>query len=355
MAELSAGDADGGLAGQAAGFVGRDGDGGQAAATRCRVEQAPHATGDRSRIGRVVRTNRCNRGRTHAGEDVVELDAVDDAVGAAGLAAGVDADAVRSERACCAVRGLVGGVVREAGVLGLQGVLLFVFGADVEVITIAAEIALAPHTGDGGRACAVVLLRSADRGLGGEALEVLLSDDVDNAGDGVGAVGRRCAVLQDLDAFDGGVGNGVQVDEVTRRVVGQRIVGHTHAVDEDQGRVRRQAAQRNAGGAGCEVTASGPVVVHGAAVIAGNVLNGAFDRRHAALFEVGRSDHRQRRDRLQVLLAQDRAGDDDGLVVRRSSCWRRGGRLRHGEGGQQRCCEHRSANCCRGHQARSQR
>src|SRR5690606_5305092 len=49
---------------------------------------------------------------------------------------------------------------------------------------------------------AVALAVLAVVGVGLEAFEVLAGDDVDHAGHGVGAVDRRGAVLQDLDALD---------------------------------------------------------------------------------------------------------------------------------------------------------
>ena len=68
------------------------------------------------------------------------------------------------------------------------------------------------------------------------ALEILAQDDVDHAGDGVGTVDGRGAILEDFDALDGGGGNGVDVGEVLLGAVGQAVFGDALAVDQDQGR-----------------------------------------------------------------------------------------------------------------------
>ena len=73
----------------------------------------------------------------------------------------------------------------------------------------------------------------ADAGLGGgvEADDLALGDDVDDAGDGIGPVCRRGTVLEDLDALDNLVGDGVQVDEVAHAVVGERVERRAQAVE----------------------------------------------------------------------------------------------------------------------------
>jgi hypothetical protein len=59
---------------------------------------------------------------------------------------------------------------------------------------------------------AVAALRNAVLGVSGEALEVVLEDEVDHAADRVGAVGRRGTAGDDLDALDGRRWDGVDVD-----------------------------------------------------------------------------------------------------------------------------------------------
>src|SRR3984885_14962885 len=86
-----------------------------------------------------------------------------------------------------------------------------------------------------------------------KAFEVFLHDEVDHAGDGVGAVGRGGAARDDLDTFDQARGNLIEVrsgllDEGIRRALAQAA-----AVNQDQRAIRAQSAQigsrHTAGGA----------------------------------------------------------------------------------------------------------
>ncbi|MDQ6639659.1 MAG: hypothetical protein M3Z15_08345 [Pseudomonadota bacterium] len=106
---------------------------------------------------------------------------------------------------------------------------------------------------DGGaRLAAVTFLGNSIGGLEHRADEVLPEDDVDDAGDGIRAVDRRGAVLQHFDSLDRLERNLVQVDVGALRIVGEHRRRDATAVDEDQGRVGAEAAQRDArrGGAG---------------------------------------------------------------------------------------------------------
>src|SRR3546814_13448841 len=58
----------------------------------------------------------------------------------------------------------------------------------------------------------------------GEPLELALGDDVDHARDRIRTVGRRGAVAHHLNLIDDVVGDRVEVDEVARAVIGQRII-----------------------------------------------------------------------------------------------------------------------------------
>ncbi|EEF24324.1 conserved hypothetical protein, partial [Ricinus communis] len=115
---------------------------------------------------------------------------------------------------------------------------------DVEAL----RVQVAEAEGDGaalGRAHALVV--GAVRGAGLDTLVVLAQDVVDDAGHGVGAVLGRGAVLQDVDALDRFLGDGVDVDHRAATEV------HVHggdrrraaAVDQDQGALRAEAAQRD--------------------------------------------------------------------------------------------------------------
>ncbi|KAG0766878.1 hypothetical protein G6F24_003246 [Rhizopus arrhizus] len=66
----------------------------------------------------------------------------------------------------------------------------------------------------------------------------LLGDEVDYPADGVGTVQRRGAVAEDLDAVDGGEGNGVEV----HRGAVDGVVRQAPAVEQDQRLVRADAA-----------------------------------------------------------------------------------------------------------------
>ncbi|KAG0770902.1 hypothetical protein G6F22_016977 [Rhizopus arrhizus] len=72
---------------------------------------------------------------------------------------------------------------------------------------------------------ATALLGTASAHVDVHALEVVLEDDVDHAGDGIGAVHRRCTGSQHLDALDQRARNVGQVDHVHRTFVGQWVVG----------------------------------------------------------------------------------------------------------------------------------
>ncbi|MNS72233.1 hypothetical protein D3C72_1056350 [compost metagenome] len=87
------------------------------------------------------------------------------------------------------------------------------------------------------------LLGAAGTHVDVHAVEAVLEDDVDHAGDRIGAVHRRCACGQHLDALDQRTGDVGQVDHVHRALVGQWIVGLAAAVDQHQRAVRAQATQ----------------------------------------------------------------------------------------------------------------
>ncbi len=67
-----------------------------------------------------------------------------------------------------------------------------------------------------------------------EPVEILAGDEVDHAGHGVGAVGGGCAILQDLDATDGGHRDEVQVRAAALEG-GRGGVGEAPPVHQHQG------------------------------------------------------------------------------------------------------------------------
>ena len=93
------------------------------------------------------------------------------------------------------------------------------------------------------------VLRESGRGVHVPTLDLLLGDHVDHAGDGVSAIGRRCAVTQHFDPLDDRVGNRVEVDEVALAIIRQRIGSQAQAVSDGQCRLYGQAAKRRCGSA----------------------------------------------------------------------------------------------------------
>ncbi len=138
-----------------------------------------------------------------------------------------------------------------------------------------------------------------------------LSDDVHHAGDGVGAIDGRGAVLQDLDLVNRIHRQGIEVGEGAFAIVRQRIVRGAMTVDQDQRVGAGQAAQR-----------------HGRAPVAKAPLK-ASDRLPELSAEIERTtsavevrppawmslsaDHLDRRRRLQVIPADQGAGDHHGF------------------------------------------
>ncbi len=84
-------------------------------------------------------------------------------------------------------------------------------------------------------------------------LEIAASHEVDDARDGVASVQGRRAVLEDLDALDGGQRDRMQVD--ARAVVGERVVGQASSVEQHQRAAGPQPAQRRRGLARSRVVA----------------------------------------------------------------------------------------------------
>src|SRR5688572_6869018 len=135
---------------------------------------------------------------------------------------------------------------REVALAAAQPVVLAVIERDGGVEALLGEIAEAEQ-GVGAPAATAGLLGdcAVDRGFAADV--VLAQDEVDHAGDRIGAVDRGGAFLQHLDALDRRDRDVVDVDG---RAVGQSPAGSDAlAVDQDQGALRAQAAQRYAGNA----------------------------------------------------------------------------------------------------------
>src|SRR5439155_24305666 len=93
----------------------------------------------------------------------------------------------------------------------------------------------------------VVIARPAIGSFRHGAGEVLAQDDVDDARDGVGAVDRRSAVPEDLDALHRLHGNDAEIGEHLLSVIRLAIRRDAAPVHQHQGRAGAQTTQRDAG------------------------------------------------------------------------------------------------------------
>ena len=186
---------------------------------------------------------------------------------------------------------------------------MIIKSADIAVVALGIEI-----TGARGQRQPLrrrrTVFRNTRLGATRHAVERSLGDDVDHARDRVGAIRGRRAIAQHLDPVDDVVGDGVEIDEVARRVVGQGVIGSAQAVEEHQGRTRRQTAQRHRRCATGEGAVGGERVRKRRTVVRRKLLNCTLYRIDATLIEVLGSDRRHGRGR-RPLGAEDRTGDDD--------------------------------------------
>ncbi|CAN5383448.1 hypothetical protein BH10PSE4_BH10PSE4_37390 [soil metagenome] len=161
---------------------------------------------------------------------------------------------------------------------------------------------------------AVVALRAVDVaivGAGLQAVEVLLGDEVDDAGDGVRTVGRRRAVLQHLDPADGRAGDDVGVDNAGPGR-GQGVDRHAPAVQQHQGALRAQAAQVDRARAFRALGATVELVGVAQHAVRDRQRLEQFHRRgRALLLQVLGADHIDRQRGVLRRAANERTGDDD--------------------------------------------
>jgi hypothetical protein len=128
--------------------------------------------------------------------------------------------------------------IDEVAVAALQRLVLAISERAHDVEAVAVQVAEAAGAGE------AVDVAAARLGLVHERLqvhagEVLARDEVDHAAHRVRAVDRRGAVLQHLDALDGGERDLVQVDGAAV----QAMRGDAPAVQQHEGRIRSLAAQ----------------------------------------------------------------------------------------------------------------
>src|SRR5690606_18615050 len=123
-------------------------------------------------------------------------------------------------------------VAGELAVLAVDRIVLGVLGADRDAAAV-----VAGTQGDAVVLLGLALVERTDVAVELGAFEVAAGDDVDHAGDGVGAVDRGGAVLEDFDALDGGHRHLAQV----LQAVG--VDTQALAVEQDQGAVGTEVAQ----------------------------------------------------------------------------------------------------------------
>ena len=174
----------------------------------------------------------------------------------------------------------------------------------------------------------------------GAAGEVALEDDVHDAGHRIGPVDGGGAVLEDLDARDGGHRDHVHVHELLRAEAGGGTAltegsgGDAAAVEEDEGGVDAEAAQGDGGGAG----GGGVDAVLGEALGADlrDLAQQVGEVELARGFDLGGGDHAQVGGAGGLTEPEVGTRDHDGLELGGRAGGGRGGglgRVRPGQGG----------------------
>ena len=161
------------------------------------------------------------------------------------------------------------------------------------------------------------------------ALEVLLGDDVDHAGNGIGAIQRRGAVFQHFDVIDNRHRDGVEVGG-GGHARGRRLTHPAQAIDQHQHPLGAEVAQIDGGGTGANAAAIGwEAEVAGrielgveARTGCGDLLQHIADRGQTGAIDVGASDDLHRRQPFQLGFLDARTGHFDpveglGIILRR--------------------------------------
>ena len=219
---------------------------------------------------------------------------------------------------------------RPRGLLPIRcadALLLVVAGREHTIEALAATAQR--QRGLGGLAAAAVF---AVVGVDLDAFELLAGDDVHHAGDGVGAVDGRCAVLQHFDAIDDGQRDGVEVGAATDARRG-RLIHPADAVHQHQHALRAQMAQVDLRGAGADAAAVGGIaeVARGIELrvqrlaAGGELLEDFANALHARLGDLLAVQHEHRLRGHRIGLLDAAAGHGDRIEG--------GGFLRHGHGG----------------------
>ncbi|KAF1066273.1 MAG: hypothetical protein GAK45_01977 [Pseudomonas citronellolis] len=185
--------------------------------------------------------------------------AVDHAAGA--VAVGVEqrvADAIGIQVARAGRGPAIEATTCLVTVVAILGLAALVLVEPVALVALEAEEqveAVLIQAADATEHIGVVLLGAALAGetgaaTGFQALVVLAGDQVDDPGNGVGAVDRRGAVLEYFDAIQRFDRQCIDVDEGVGQLAFRKdVVGHPPPIEQDQGIAQAQAAQRDAIGA----------------------------------------------------------------------------------------------------------
>ncbi len=201
------------------------------------------------------------------------------------------------------------GIGAEAAVLGQHRLLVAVLGTQGQRATVVG------HAVDEvvGFLVTVALAVLAAVDAGFQAIEVLAGDDVDHAGNGIGAVDGRCAVGQHFHALDDRGRDRGQIG------VTAGADAHALAVQQYQGALRAEVAQVNVLAADFFARAQGIGAADRRRAGCRQVLHDVGNAGEALLFNVGAL---QRDDRLRgfhARLADARTGDRNAVQVGRAA------------------------------------
>ncbi|MCW0463657.1 hypothetical protein NB705_000730 [Xanthomonas sacchari] len=246
-----------------------------------------------------------------------------------GAGVGVDEDEtpVRGGRAAEAQAGAGNRIQRLRAVARVDRILLGVAGAEEQAGALGAVAPGQVHALAGAVALVVLAVVQGDLA----AFEIAPGDDVDHAGDGIGAVQRGGAVFQHLDAFDDGQRDGVEIGG-RAHARGGGLVDPAHAVDQHQHALgaemaqvdlRRTRADAAAVRREAEIAGGVELGVQGRAG-GGELLQHIADGGQAGAFDVGAAQGLHRHLALHFRAADAGAGDLHAV--------QRGGRAGSGRG-----------------------
>src|SRR5690606_27315149 len=247
--------------------------------------------------GELIQVVALLAGRAHAGRAATDVEVVAKGSGVPrntipDLAVGAVAAVLRRTQA-------IDRIARNRAIAGHHRLFFHTSEVDDEVAALVADT----KGGVNGGALTVALVELAVVGAELRALVVAASDHVDHAGDGVGTIDRRGAVLQDFNALDDCGRDGVQVDCATKR-------GDPAAtIYQHQSAGRAQIAQRDFGRT---VTTVVEGAVDGRAV-GGNALQDFGNGRQALLLDLGAGQGQDRLRGLGIHRANARSGHLDAV------------------------------------------